>query len=130
MAQLTTDLPKTMTHTACCSSQLWQLSRSMVRHLGMLNATCGDFPLSPVQAHASFEIDRQPLTIKQLADKLSIDKSNADIATKNLIYKDFHQSQMHWRDNRCVVVQLTTAGKKLLAKLDSQQNQLFQQILA
>ncbi|MBW0278472.1 bifunctional helix-turn-helix transcriptional regulator/GNAT family N-acetyltransferase [Shewanella xiamenensis] len=112
------------------SSQLRQLSRYMVRHLGMLNAAVGDLPLSPVQAHALLEIGNQPQTIKDLACKLSIDKSNASRAIKHLIDKHLAQSQMHPKDNRCLVVQLTSAGKKLLAKLDNQQNQLFQEILA
>ncbi|MCT8867665.1 bifunctional helix-turn-helix transcriptional regulator/GNAT family N-acetyltransferase [Shewanella xiamenensis] len=112
------------------SSQLRQLSRYMVRHLGMLNAAVGDLPLSPVQAHALLEIGNQPQTIKDLASKLSIDKSNASRAIKHLIDKHLAQSQMHPKDSRCLVVQLTSAGKKLLAKLDNQQNQLFQEILA
>ncbi|AVV83642.1 MarR family transcriptional regulator [Shewanella putrefaciens] len=102
----------------------------MVRHLGMLNAACGDLPLSPVQAHALLEIGNQPQTIKDLASKLSIDKSNASRAIKHLVDKNLAQSQIHPRDNRCLVVQLTPAGKKLLFKLDTQQNQLFQEILA
>ncbi|ABI37838.1 transcriptional regulator, MarR family with acetyltransferase activity [Shewanella sp. MR-4] len=120
----------TMANDPGSSSQLRHLSRYMVRHLGMLNAAFGDLPLSPVQAHALFEIGNQPQTIKELACKLSIDKSNASRAIKHLVDKNLAQSQMHPRDNRCLVVQLTPAGKKLLAKLDSQQNQLFQEILA
>lgn len=96
----------------------------------MLNAAVGDLPLSPVQAHALLEIGNQPQTIKDLASKLSIDKSNASRAIKHLIDKHLAQSQMHPKDSRCLVVQLTSAGKKLLAKLDNQQNQLFQEILA
>lgn len=112
------------------SAQLRHLSRYLVRNLGMLNAAFGDLPLSPVQAHALFEIGKQPLTIKELASKLSIDKSNASRAIKHLIDKHLAQSQVHPRDSRCLVVQLTSAGKKLLVKLDTQQNQLFQGILA
>ncbi|MGL4713003.1 MAG: bifunctional helix-turn-helix transcriptional regulator/GNAT family N-acetyltransferase [Shewanella sp.] len=112
------------------SCQLRHLSRYLVRNLGMLNAAFGDLPLSPVQAHALFEIGKQPLTIKELASKLSIDKSNASRAIKHLIDKQLTQSKLHPRDSRCLIVQLTPAGKKLLVKLDAQQNQLFQRILA
>ena len=112
------------------SAQLRHLSRYLVRNLGMLNAAFGDLPLSPVQAHALFEIGKQPLTIKELASKLSIDKSNASRAIKHLIDKHLAQSQVHPLDSDCLVVQLTPAGKKLLVKLDTQQNQLFQGILA
>lgn len=119
-----------MTNDLGSSNQLRQLSRYMVRHLGVLNAAFGNFPLSPVQAHALFEIGNQPQTIKELASKLNIDKSNASRAIKHLVDKNLAKSQSHPRDNRCLVVQLTPAGKKLLVQLDSQQNQLFQEILA
>ncbi|MGL5390647.1 MAG: bifunctional helix-turn-helix transcriptional regulator/GNAT family N-acetyltransferase [Shewanella sp.] len=112
------------------SSQLRQLSRSIVRQLGILNTAFGDVPLSAVQAHALFEIGRAPQTIKELASKLSIDKSNASRAIKHLVDKKLAHSQVHPKDSRCLLVQLTPAGKKLLVKLDSQQNQLFQGILA
>ncbi|QYJ78247.1 bifunctional helix-turn-helix transcriptional regulator/GNAT family N-acetyltransferase [Shewanella acanthi] len=119
-----------MTQDLPSSSQLRQLSRYIVRSLGMLNAAYGDLPLTPVQAHALFEIGTQALTIKELAAKLSIDKSNASRAIKHLVDKNLAHSQMHARDHRCLVVQITPAGKKLLAKLDVQQNTLFKDILA
>ncbi|MGL4615779.1 MAG: bifunctional helix-turn-helix transcriptional regulator/GNAT family N-acetyltransferase [Shewanella sp.] len=130
MAPQTTVSPQMLTNSPESSSQLRQLSRAIVRQLGILNTAFGDLPLSAVQAHALFEIGRTPLTIKELASKLSIDKSNASRAIKHLVNKKLAQSQIHPRDSRCLIVQLTPAGKKLLARLDSQQNQLFQQILA
>lgn len=96
----------------------------------MLNAAFGDLPLSPVQAHALFEIGKQPLTIKELACKLSIDKSNASRAIKHLIDKNLALSQIHPRDSRCLVVQLTPAGKKLLLKLDTQQKSIISRDLS
>lgn len=134
-APLAQDPAKPVTHNkqtteSGSSSQLRYLSRYLVRNLGTLNAAFGDLPLSPVQAHALFEIGKQPLTIKELASKLNIDKSNASRAIKHLIDKQLAQSKVHPRDSRCLIVQLPPAGKKLLSKLDTQQNQLFQGILA
>ncbi|MGL6123148.1 MAG: MarR family winged helix-turn-helix transcriptional regulator, partial [Shewanella sp.] len=107
MAQ--TNTPPTSTHPVThtkqttesgSSSQLRHLSRYLVRNLGMLNAAFGDVPLTPVQAQALFEIGKQPLTIKELASKLSIDKSNASRAIKHLTDKQLTQSMLHPRDSR------------------------------
>ncbi|MGL5907037.1 MAG: MarR family winged helix-turn-helix transcriptional regulator, partial [Shewanella sp.] len=107
MAPQTTVSPQMLTNSPESSSQLRQLSRAIVRQLGILNTAFGDLPLSAVQAHALFEIGRTPLTIKELASKLSIDKSNASRAIKHLVDKKLAQSQIHPRDSRCLIVQLT-----------------------
>ncbi|HAH02233.1 MAG TPA: MarR family transcriptional regulator, partial [Vibrio sp.] len=62
------------------SAQLRELSRQLVRQLGMLDKDCGDIALPPIQAHTLIELEQQPLTVNQLADKLNIDKSNASRA--------------------------------------------------
>lgn len=122
--------PVSTTHQPQASSQLRYLSRHIVRQLGALNSAFGDLPLSPVQAHALFEIGAKPQTIKQLACQLGIDKSNASRAFKHLVDKKLALSRVNPKDHRSLIVQLTPAGKKLLAKLDIQQEQLFQGILA
>ena len=111
-------------------SQLRQLSRTLVRQLGMLDAVCGDLPLSPVQAHTLLELGKSPLSIKQVAKLLNVDKSNASRAISHLVAKQLAATQVHPRDNRSLVAQLTPQGKKLLRQLDEQQNQFYQQVLA
>ena len=51
------------------SAQLRELSRQLVRQLGMLDKDCGDIALPPIQAHTLIELEQQPLTVNQLADK-------------------------------------------------------------
>lgn len=111
-------------------SSLRQLSRAMVRQLGMLNAVCGDLPLSPVQAHTLLELGQQSLSIKQIAQLLNVDKSNASRAVSHLVSKKLAITQVHPKDNRSLVATLTPQGKKLLAQLDEQQIKFFNNILA
>lgn len=117
------ELPET------CSS-LRSLSRQLVRQLGMLNSACGELPLSPVQAHAIIELNSQELSIKQLALALNIDKSNASRALSQLCDKGLAKSRNNPKDSRSSLCQLTPQGKRLLSKLNRQQNAMFEQILA
>jgi len=111
-------------------SSLRTLSRYLVRQLGMLNSACGDLPLPPVQAHALIELRHQAMPIKQLAQILNIDKSNASRAITNLVEKGLVQTKSNPKDSRSLLAQLTPQGKKLLHKLDQQQNIIFEQILS
>ncbi|WP_394148501.1 GNAT family N-acetyltransferase [Shewanella atlantica] len=111
-------------------SGLRTLSRHLVRQLGMLNSACGDLPLSPVQAHALIELRHQAIPIKQLAQILNIDKSNASRAITNLVDKGLAQTRSNPKDSRSLLAHLTPQGKKLLNKLDQQQNIIFGEILS
>lgn len=111
-------------------SALRTISRHIVRQLGMLNSACGDLPLSPVQAHALLEISHGAISIKKLADILNIDKSNASRAVSHLVGKRFADTKSNPRDSRSLLAQLTPKGKRLLQKLDRQQNIIFDEILS
>ncbi|BAJ00671.1 bifunctional helix-turn-helix transcriptional regulator/GNAT family N-acetyltransferase [Shewanella violacea] len=110
-------------------SELRTISRHIVRQLGMLNSACGDLPLSPVQAHALIEVSRGAISIKKLAQILNIDKSNASRALSHLVEKGFAHTKSNPRDSRSLLAHLTPQGRKLLQKLDHQQNIIFDEIL-
>ncbi|MCC5519849.1 GNAT family N-acetyltransferase [Vibrio splendidus] len=111
------------------SAQLRELSRQLVRQLGMLDKDCGDIALPPIQAHALIELEQQPLTVNQLADKLNIDKSNASRAVNNLAKNSLIQTSPHPNDKRSVVASVTEQGINTLAKLHNQQNQFYDSVL-
>ncbi len=111
-------------------SKVRQLSRYMVRQLGMLSNSSGVIPLSPVQAHSLSELGQQPLSVKLLASKLNVDKSNASRAISHLVNKNLAQTQVNPRDHRSLVAKLTPQGRKTLTKLENQQNGYFSEILA
>lgn len=120
----------TMPQPLCQASQLRRLSRQLIRQLGLLDAACGNQPLSPVQAHTLIELGQSNYSIKQLAELLNIDKSNASRAVSHLVEKGFAKTTANPKDNRSLVAQLTASGKKQLIKLDNQQNQQFNEIMA
>ena len=111
------------------SAQLRELSRQLVRQLGMLDKDCGDIALPPIQAHTLIELEQQPLTVNQLADKLNIDKSNASRAVNNLAKNSLIQTSPHPNDKRSVVASVTEQGIITLAQLHSQQNQFYDSVL-
>ena len=111
------------------SAQLRELSRQLVRQLGMLDKDCGDIALPPIQAHTLIELEQQPLTVNQLADKLNIDKSNASRAVNNLAKNSLIQTSPHPNDKRSVVASVTEQGINTLAQLHSQQNQFYDSVL-
>ncbi|MEZ8357864.1 GNAT family N-acetyltransferase [Vibrio splendidus] len=111
------------------SEQLRELSRQLVRQLGMLDKDCGDIALPPIQAHTLIELEQQPLTVNQLADKLNIDKSNASRAVNNLAKNSLIQTSPHPNDKRSVVASVTEQGINTLAKLHNQQNQFYDSVL-
>ncbi|MCR9673758.1 bifunctional helix-turn-helix transcriptional regulator/GNAT family N-acetyltransferase [Vibrio alginolyticus] len=109
--------------------QLRHYSRQAVRLLGMLDKQCGDVALTPVQAHALGEIQLQPLTINQLAQQLSVDKSNASRTITGLIKLGLVESIENPKDKRSQLVALTIQGQQALAQLDQQQSSFFEQLL-
>ncbi|HHF3071183.1 TPA: GNAT family N-acetyltransferase [Vibrio diabolicus] len=109
--------------------QLRHYSRQAVRLLGMLDKQCGDVALTPVQAHALGEIQLQPLTINQLAQQLSVDKSNASRTITGLIKLGLVESIENPKDKRSQLVVLTIQGQQALSQLDQQQNSFFEQLL-
>lgn len=111
------------------SAQLRELSRQLVRQLGMLDKDCGDIALPPIQAHTLIELEQQPLTVNQLADKLNIDKSNASRAVNNLAKNSLIQTSPHPNDKRSVVASVTEQGINTLTQLHSQQNQFYDSVL-
>lgn len=110
--------------------EIRQLSRQLVRQLGMLSGACGQLPLSPVQAHALLELGQQSLSIKQLALVLNIDKSNASRAVTHLVEKKLAETKVNNRDSRSLQASLTAKGRAMLVKLDEQQDSYFHQVLS
>ena len=109
--------------------QLRHYSRQAVRLLGMLDKQCGEIALTPVQAHALGEIQLQPLTINQLAQRLNVDKSNASRTVAGLNKLELTDSIENPNDKRSQKVTLTTRGQQVLSELDQQQNAFFDNML-
>ncbi|UTT83832.1 bifunctional helix-turn-helix transcriptional regulator/GNAT family N-acetyltransferase [Vibrio pelagius] len=109
--------------------QLRHYSRQAVRLLGMLDKQCGEIALTPVQAHALGEIQLQPLTINQLAQRLNVDKSNASRTVTGLSKLGLVVSIENPRDKRSQNITLTDMGASTLSQLDQQQDSFFDDLL-
>ncbi|WP_419238079.1 bifunctional helix-turn-helix transcriptional regulator/GNAT family N-acetyltransferase [Photobacterium leiognathi subsp. mandapamensis] len=109
--------------------QLRQLSRQLVRQLGMLNSQCGQLALTPVQAHTLIELEQGPCTVNQMAERLRVDKSNASRNLAMLLNQGLIDSVPNPDDKRSQLSQLTSNGKRTLTALHHQLDQDTQAIL-
>ncbi|WP_305818406.1 bifunctional helix-turn-helix transcriptional regulator/GNAT family N-acetyltransferase [Photobacterium leiognathi] len=108
---------------------LRQLSRQLVRQLGMLNSQCGQLALTPVQAHTLIELEQGPCTVNQMAERLRVDKSNASRNLAMLLNQGLIDSVPNPDDKRSQLSQLTSDGKRTLSALHNQLDQDTQAIL-
>ncbi|RQW65184.1 MarR family transcriptional regulator [Vibrio viridaestus] len=96
----------------------------------MLDQTCGEVDLTPVQAHALGEIKLLPMSVNQLAEQLLVDKSNASRTVKRLENLGLVQLDVHCGDKRRQIISVTAKGETVLHQLDCQQSAFFSSVLA
>ncbi|WP_116475203.1 bifunctional helix-turn-helix transcriptional regulator/GNAT family N-acetyltransferase [Zobellella maritima] len=111
-------------------SALRSHSRTLVRELGMLDQHCGRVDLSPVQAHLLIELDKGPLNINQLAERLRVDKSNASRPLARLAKLGLVDYLDNPDDGRSKLVRLTSPGRQKLAALHREMNDYVARALA
>ncbi|UTV27375.1 bifunctional helix-turn-helix transcriptional regulator/GNAT family N-acetyltransferase [Photobacterium atrarenae] len=99
------------------ANTLRQLSRQLVRHLGMLDSQCGNMALSPVQAHTLIELADHPATVNEMAVRLQVDKSNASRNLAMLLNQQWVETQPNPQDGRSQIYQLTAQGMQKLEAL-------------
>ncbi|MGF1717549.1 bifunctional helix-turn-helix transcriptional regulator/GNAT family N-acetyltransferase [Photobacterium chitinilyticum] len=104
------------------AKSLRQLSRQLVRQLGMLDNQCGTMALTPVQAHSLIELEQSATTVNEMAHRLNVDKSNASRTLAVLLNQGLVKSVPNPLDKRSQIFQLTTTGKEKLAALHQQLN--------
>lgn len=101
---------------------LRQLSRQLVRQLGMLDNQCGSMALTPVQAHSLIELEQSAATVNEMAHRLNVDKSNASRTLAVLLNQGLVKSVPNPLDKRSQIFQLTTIGREKLTALHQQLN--------
>jgi len=109
--------------------ELRQLSRQLVRQLGLLDNHCGLLKLTPVQAHTLIELEYMSCTVSQMADKLKVDKSNASRTLAVLLNLGLVESTPNPDDKRSQLSQLTLLGQQTLTSLHTQLNLHVQTVL-
>ncbi|MGR5148379.1 bifunctional helix-turn-helix transcriptional regulator/GNAT family N-acetyltransferase [Photobacterium alginatilyticum] len=101
---------------------LRQLSRQLVRQLGMLDNHCGSMALTPVQAHTLIELEHSAATVNEMAHRLNVDKSNASRTLAILLNQGLVQSVPNPLDKRSQIFELTAPGRDKLTALHLQLN--------
>ncbi|MCW8330375.1 helix-turn-helix domain-containing GNAT family N-acetyltransferase [Photobacterium sp. SDRW27] len=109
---------------------LRQLSRQLVRQLGMLDNQCGSMALTPVQAHTLIELETGAITVNEMALRLNVDKSNASRTLAVLLNQGWVKSTANPVDKRSQLFQLTPAGQEKIAALHRQLNRQVDTFLA
>lgn len=94
------------------------------RRFGLLNATCCDeccgVPVSLTQSHILFEVRRLATpSMQQVAEELGIDITTFSRQAKALETRELISRRMSPDDRRVTLLELTTAGREILTKIDT-----------
>ncbi|MEW6058014.1 MAG: MarR family winged helix-turn-helix transcriptional regulator [Bdellovibrionota bacterium] len=94
--------------------------RKIVRGYGVFDEmTWTNLGISYAQSQVLFEISENPgVSAKQVAEALRIDKSTVSRLVKKLIQAKLIAYEVRPNDARCKEISVTTAGKKVIRKLD------------
>lgn len=112
------------------SNYLRELIRILVRNLGILekgDAGCCGVTIS--QCHAIVEIGRvQEISLNQLAEILTLDKSTMSRTINNLVKNDLAIRELHSEDRRYVTIKLTEKGMKVFENIEGGMNQYYKNV--
>jgi len=113
------------------SSELRELVRVLVRHLGILEKSdamcCG---VSLAQCHAIVEIGRKgKINLNDLADLLGVDKSTMSRTINNLVESGLAARDLDGGDRRYVVIQLTENGQRFFENTETGMERYFRGVL-
>ncbi|WP_192878452.1 bifunctional helix-turn-helix transcriptional regulator/GNAT family N-acetyltransferase [Limnobaculum parvum] len=110
-------------------TSLRDVSRILVRELGVMDKWVSGTQLSPLQAHSLIELDEQPLSGLELSTLLKVDKSSVSRILQGLKQQGLVEIYPNPIDGRSTLNQLTDAGRKQLADLNNQANAYNTKIL-
>ena len=111
--------------------ELREVIQQFIRSFGLLEQTrtpCG-FSLSLSQVFALQEIEKQTLTITELAEKLQLERSSVSRLVDVLVKEDFVFRELNQNNRREVVLSLTEKGTRSIQRLRDQSVQFYNTIL-
>lgn len=114
------------------AKRLREMMRLLVRKLGFLErgeASCCKITLS--QCHTIVEIGRVgKLSLIDLADSLTLDKSTVSRSVDNLVNQDLIIREIDPEDRRFVMLRLTEQGEKIYREVEQRMEGYFLEIIA
>lgn len=107
-----------------------EYTRELERNLENLNeADCCKCNVNTLQCFLVVEIGRRPgICVKDLSEILKTDKSAISRGIEELVVKGFVSREPSAKDRRCVVLNLTSEGKKRFNKIESDMNVRFKNV--
>ncbi|QYR22267.1 MarR family transcriptional regulator [Paenibacillus sp. sptzw28] len=112
--------------------QLRDVMQQFIRSFGLLEQTktpCG-FSLSLSQVFALQELEKQTLTITELAEKLQLERSSVSRLIDVLVKGDFVSRELNENNRREVILALTEKGIRSIQRLRDQSVEFYNSILS
>jgi DNA-binding MarR family transcriptional regulator len=110
------------------SSALEDLAR--VYQLQDPRQTCS-YGITLTECYSLEAISRDgPLTVNEIAARLSMDKATASRAARSLVEKGYAKSRVHPEDSRALQVRATAAGERLYEQIHEAGRALHRRLLA
>ena len=122
------------THPASLDAEAAEVSRALedlarVYQLQDPRQTCS-YGINLTECYALEAIVRDgPLTINEIAARLSVDKATASRAVQSLGQKGYARSRVHPDDSRALQVRATAAGERLYERIHSAGRAVHRRIL-
>ncbi|MDQ0061381.1 MarR family winged helix-turn-helix transcriptional regulator [Paenibacillus harenae] len=105
--------------------------QQFIRSFGLLEQTttpCG-FSMSLSQVFAIQELEKQSLTITELAEKLRLERSSVSRLVDGLVKGGFVSRELNENNRREVIVELTEKGTNTIRRVRDQSVQFYNEIL-
>jgi DNA-binding MarR family transcriptional regulator len=110
---------------------LREVIKTCVRKLGLVQKTdaqcCG---ITVAQCHTLIEIGRrQSLTLNELSEALTLDKSTMSRTVENLVNAGLVARQIDRDDRRYTKISLTVQGAEMVEQINTSMNEYFERVL-
>ena len=103
------------------------LLRGMVRELGMLSRKSSGTELSPLQSHILIELNKMPVGVTELANRLCVEKSSISRTLSGLVKAELLKREPVHQDGRASVFSLTHQGDEALENINRNANEFTAQ---
>ncbi|QHC05369.1 MarR family transcriptional regulator [Anoxybacillus sp. PDR2] len=111
-----------------------ELFQVTAKRFGLLNKNCcsvGGIEISLVQSHILYEIDRlKEPSMQQVADSLAMDITTFSRQIQTLVKMNLVKKTPYPEDRRIYILSLTTEGKYVATRIDTEMNQYLNEVFS
>ena len=111
------------------SSKLREKVRALEKKFGLLEEEIVCYGISMAECHTLVEIGRAgAVSLNQLAEKLSLEKSTVSRKVNDLVEKGFVERKTDPEDRRYILISLAEEGRLLFNKIEQDMNQYYYRV--